>query len=319
MPEVTTRLAWAVPVDPVDLIVHLEAEVNFRPVANTLRLCNVLGKGAKAAITRLPKEMVDLIEEFLIADKVAARAERRAHCQALCECFGGVCFPYTRHMTDEQRLVTVNQQLGELVVPAVSSLDDSRAAHAVSYLPTDSTNAVSLSHQECWKADHARCAQEWQDLVGKVGDPDYSQSVVMDNTHNFVLKNYSLEIFLAHGQTSENNGYESIAYLALPEALRGIASHTWSLCVDDCGKGAPYKHFDHSPPEDSWAHEVTIPAVLSLSEQDRFWKMLRDLQMPGWEMTGSSENNEKLRAKAMPKTTMLARAIRDVTHLGQHV
>ncbi|KAK3634788.1 hypothetical protein LTR56_015069 [Elasticomyces elasticus] len=314
MPEVTTRLAWAVPIDPVDLIVYLEAEANFRPVAHTLRLCNVFGKGAKATITKLPKEMVDLIEEFLVADMVAARTERHARCQSLCECFGGLCLPYTKHMTDKQKLVTVNQELVERGSPNVSSLDDHRAADIVNEFAADRDYTENFSWYDCWKPDHAKCIAEWQELVGKVGATDLHQGVVTD-THNFVLKKYGLEIFLAHGQTGENNGYRTLAYLTLPDARRVDASYTWCVCVDDCNEGAPYDHFDHSSPEDSWAHEIAIPADLSCSEKDRCSKMLRSLAMPGFDRIDSSECNEKLRARAMPQMTMLARAVRDVTHV----
>ncbi|KAK5723604.1 hypothetical protein LTR15_005303 [Elasticomyces elasticus] len=306
MPEVTTRLAWAVKVDPVDLIAYLEAEVRFRPVADTLRLCNVFGKGKKADITRLPKEMVDLIEEFLIVDMVAVRTERQARCQSLCECFGGLCLPYTKHMTDEQKLDTVNQELVRRELPMVSSLNDHRAARIVNGFATDRDYMEHLS----W------CISEWQELLGKVGASYHHQGLVT-KTRNFVLKNFGLEIFLAHGQTCENNGYGSIAYLTLPDAPGLSAAYKWSVRVDDCGKGAPYERFDHSPPEDSWAHKVAIKAVLSLSEKNRFLKMLRSLGLPGWELTDSSAFNEVVRAKAMPQLTVLARAIRDVTQLGQ--
>ncbi|KAK4891736.1 hypothetical protein LTR27_009744 [Elasticomyces elasticus] len=235
MPEVTTRLAWAVPVDPVDLIVYLEAEVNFRPVADTLRLCNVFGKGAKAAITKLLKEMVDLIEEFLIVDMVAVRTERQARCQSLCECFGGLCLPYTKHMTDEQKFDTVDQELAERGLPMVSSLEDNSAADIVNEFTTDRDCNFWY---DCWKPDHAKCIAEWQELVGKVGDSDLHQGLVTE-TRNFVLGNFGLEIFLAHGQTGEKNAYLTLAYLTLPDARRVDASHTWCVCVDDCNEGAP--------------------------------------------------------------------------------
>ncbi|KAK4958833.1 hypothetical protein LTR10_003630 [Elasticomyces elasticus] len=310
MPEVTTRLAWAVPVDPVDLIAYLEAEVRFRPVADTLRLCNVFGKGKKADITRLPKEMVDLIEEFLIVDMVAVRTERQARCQSLCECFGGLCLPYKKHMTDEQKLDTVNEACRTRVAYDELTKRSPRRTYREWVRHRQGLHGAPLV------PDHARCICEWQELVGKVGASYHHQGLVT-KTRNFVLKNFGLEIFLAHGQTCENNGYGSIAYLTLPDAPGLSAAYKWSVRVDDCGKGAPYKRFDHSPPEDSWAHKVAIEAVLSLSEKNRFLKMLRSLGLPGWEMTDSSAFNEVVRAKAMPQLTVLARAIRDVTQLGQ--
>ncbi|KAK5706239.1 hypothetical protein LTR97_001226 [Elasticomyces elasticus] len=303
MPEVITRLAWAVKVDPADLVAFIEIEAAFRPVTDTLRLCNVFGKGEHAHITRLPKELVDLIEEHL--DKVGARSERRAHCRSLEECFSSFCSHWEKHMTDEQKLELVNEVLEEGGMPTVKSHLETAAQGAVDVI----LDGIRTFESDCWKPAHILLQDEWQTLVGKVGAGCHNQGVITQ-TRDFVLKHFGLEIFVAHGRSDMVNAYDTFAYLIFPDNPGPVAAtQSYEICVSDTRKGRPYEFYDYSPPEDSFAHEVNIFPVLTKSEKDRLLKMLVSLRMPGWEWTTSEDENQKLRERATPKPMILARAI----------
>ncbi|KAK5739166.1 hypothetical protein LTR17_005467 [Elasticomyces elasticus] len=305
MPEVTTRLAWALRVNAVDLVASIEIEAAFRLVADTLRLCNVFGKGEHADITRLPKELVDLIEEHLIAEKVAAVTERRAHCRSLEECFSSFCSHWEKHMTDAQKLEMVNEVLEEQGMPTVKSHLETAAQGAVHII----NNGIMTYESDCWKPAHIILQDEWQTLVGKAGAGCHDQGMIT-KTRDFVLKHFGLEIFVAHKQNQMVNAYNTFAYLTLPDDPEPFAaSQSYQVCVSDSKKDRPSDFYDYSPPEASFAHEVNGFRLLTKSEEDRFLKMLVSLRMPGWERTTSEVENQKLRARATPKPTILARAI----------
>lgn len=56
-------LAWSLPVHPARLGAHIEAHVSAKLTIKTLLLCHGHGKGEKAHIKRLPRELLDLIIE----------------------------------------------------------------------------------------------------------------------------------------------------------------------------------------------------------------------------------------------------------------
>jgi hypothetical protein len=77
----------------VDLLCNLDAFCKAIPVIHTLRLCNQFGKDEDAGITKLPKELIEFIEEELL---VSLRQEetRVGHEWAKkFRCFEGTCLP----------------------------------------------------------------------------------------------------------------------------------------------------------------------------------------------------------------------------------
>lgn len=77
-----------VPVPVARLGVHLQAYVDLLPVINTLRLCNRYGKGMQVAVTKLPVEIVTVIERYLIDD---TRAQLRDVWEAAFRCWEHRC------------------------------------------------------------------------------------------------------------------------------------------------------------------------------------------------------------------------------------
>ena len=69
MKVVNGGLAWGVPVQ-ADMLGE-EAYEQVQPTLQALRLCLRFGKGSEVYVTKLPKEIEELIEETLLEDQVA--------------------------------------------------------------------------------------------------------------------------------------------------------------------------------------------------------------------------------------------------------
>ena len=64
--KTTMGVVWGLPVNPAQLGAHLEAYVEMKPAIDTLRLCNRFGRGQEAYITKLPQELISMIELELV-------------------------------------------------------------------------------------------------------------------------------------------------------------------------------------------------------------------------------------------------------------
>lgn len=84
----TTLLTWAVPVDAVELGASLEAYLEAKPFITQLLLCHRFGRGSNVLITKLPREIVDLVAEVLIAGHRTSQQERWGQMQ---KCSLGRC------------------------------------------------------------------------------------------------------------------------------------------------------------------------------------------------------------------------------------
>ena len=67
---------------------HLEAYVDTLPVLNTLRLCKRFGQGPHCVVTKLPEELIQQIENYVIDD---VRAEKRERWAPSLLCFEEEC------------------------------------------------------------------------------------------------------------------------------------------------------------------------------------------------------------------------------------
>ncbi|RMX99084.1 hypothetical protein D0867_12225 [Hortaea werneckii] len=86
-------LAWAVPVRPDTLGAHLEAYAVGVPAITALRLCHRFGTGPAAHITRLPRELVFLIEEYVHAANWHLRSKPDCEWRSSFTCFQARCEP----------------------------------------------------------------------------------------------------------------------------------------------------------------------------------------------------------------------------------
>lgn len=137
MAQMTVGMAWGVPVQITELGAHLQAYVEMQPTIAAIRLCNRLGQGPAAYITKLPVELVYMVEEMLMHD-----VRRRAECtwEESFECFEDRCRPidhlqqdYHKDMyyritdgvdMEDDRHLDVLDQMGEMLGETSEHLDE---------------------------------------------------------------------------------------------------------------------------------------------------------------------------------------------------
>ncbi|KAK5706126.1 hypothetical protein LTR97_001112 [Elasticomyces elasticus] len=200
MPFITSRLAWALEVDPANLVARVKEEAQYHFTANTLRLCNVFGKGDHATITELPKELIDLIEIFLRGDSIESAASSVARAENSMRCFADDCVPWDQHFSDEQKLNFLNRyREGQGEAEVMSLGDDKDRVHEerIVYLGLDRTF-------DCWQKDHARNVADWQQLVR---EPGQGNEGVFTEYQDFILRRYGLVVFVGHTQGDYHEGY----------------------------------------------------------------------------------------------------------------
>lgn len=100
MPGIDVTFTYAVPVHVLDLGAGLKAYIDTLPVINQLRLCNRFGRGEQAFITKLPVEVLGLIEYHI---KRPIRRKFRAGWKKELRCFEQKC-SVTDHFTWERKL-----------------------------------------------------------------------------------------------------------------------------------------------------------------------------------------------------------------------
>ncbi|KAK5703652.1 hypothetical protein LTR17_021928 [Elasticomyces elasticus] len=299
MPTITSRLAWALEVDPAEVIARVNEEVQYRLTADTLRLCNVYGTGDKATITKLPKELIDLIEEYLKAGKLDAAVCSVVVAKNAQRCYTGACVPYRDHLSDEQKLYLINQELRRDERPAAHSLSEEGVEELASWMMG---NELERDHHMV-QPDHEKNLEEWNRLVGTPGDAEPDVMSVAKQSY-FILQYYGLELYIGH-QDHGWGVYDTLAHLALPNTIRERVDE---VMVDDCG--TPYEGCSLPAVEGFIAYEVTVPPSPTMPERARFGSMLAKLGVSGWEPASSDAEREKQRQRAEPKLMMLAKVMR---------
>jgi len=198
MPSLDVHLAWATPVKIETLGAHLEAYVNLLPIINTLRVCNRYGKGPKAAVTRLPPELVDAIEQYLITTE---RLRLLEEWTSLPKCWYEECEPH-EHFT-EQELLEAWQTVVFDAVPVLTKADyklvDKRLFDE--YLQTG-------LDQEEWYDLRDEADDEHQDRQGqwfdKVGSPERAWRGYLGDQAALFREHFGLDIWTSHVQREKN-------------------------------------------------------------------------------------------------------------------
>ncbi|KAK5136845.1 hypothetical protein LTR08_001767 [Meristemomyces frigidus] len=92
--SLSAGIAWAVPVRPDVLGAHLEAYEKALPIINALRLCHRFGQGPDAHITRIPVELEQAIEEFVLdARRTCWHSWSEPDWKSEFSCFESTCEP----------------------------------------------------------------------------------------------------------------------------------------------------------------------------------------------------------------------------------
>ncbi|KAH0359889.1 hypothetical protein KCU65_g9716, partial [Aureobasidium melanogenum] len=163
--DTTAAMVWGIPVKPVDLLNNLDAYRKAIPIIHTLRLCNQFGKGDSVFVTRLPKELIGLIEEELLV--LQGRHKKRSDhgwIKKYC-CFEGSCRP-SDHMAD----VGYPFEAGAFE----SMIDDAliRLSETHAEWPMDEwlSNGYSSLPAHVQKLVDAEVAHDFDDYVDDYGD-----------------------------------------------------------------------------------------------------------------------------------------------------
>jgi hypothetical protein len=80
-----------IPVKTVDFLCHLDAFRKAIPTIHTLRLCNQFGRDDHAGITKLPKELIEIIEKELFASLCKKETRAADGWAKKYACFEGTC------------------------------------------------------------------------------------------------------------------------------------------------------------------------------------------------------------------------------------
>ncbi|KAK5706238.1 hypothetical protein LTR97_001225 [Elasticomyces elasticus] len=272
MPTISTRLVWAIRIFPTDLVAAIEVEAQFRAITDTLRLSKIFG--GTAPIATLPTELVNHIEDYLTAEKITARAQRRAHVERLYECMDNSCTPWDSHLTDEHKMILINEYLETQDEPTVNSFETWGAQIAQEYIQGHGEDEYCVF----WQEDHLKNSLEWHALVGK---PGQEGDGLFTKHHDFILAEYGLEVFVAY-RLVDQCVYKTRTYLVLLGGAGGQPDGTEKRIFRDgcCWKPPCRLGSKFCQVVDDVTDQVVVPPEPTEAEKGRFARMQRLLGLP---------------------------------------
>ncbi|KAM3416448.1 hypothetical protein BST61_g8043 [Cercospora zeina] len=323
MPTTRIQVAWAVPVKIEQLGAHLEAYSSLQPVFNEVRLCNRFGSGPKAAITKLPFELVKQVERYLIQDK---QEELVPAWTRDLRCWENVCIPGD-HLEDSDVLELYNG-----LQDAQPDMSDCGWCYSVKmamrvtkhvreYVEEELEELTSEGEDGIWRLKHDDHVWAWH---GRVGSPTSQGRGLFDEISSVLLKHFGLQAWISHVQESrelhlidENTAYTTKAYIYLPQSE--LVQHNFKQFWVDCDF-KPRRR----PTEDGFSSELSIPQSLSSKESGRFIRAFKALDIEALSAqkvlhpTQSSESessdaelidndNAPVDVEVKPKLTLLVR------------
>ncbi|KAI7558996.1 hypothetical protein KC317_g10652, partial [Hortaea werneckii] len=156
-------LAWAVPVRPDTLGAHLEAYAAGLPAITALRLCHRFGTGDAAHITRLPRELILLIEEYVHAANWHLRSKRDCEWRSTFTCFESQCEPLMHEGDWSAYAAHVDTYVREGDHCAKNSMFDGNCPHRC---PDEHHRFCSAcARGKGPEACHGTCRGRWEDQV----------------------------------------------------------------------------------------------------------------------------------------------------------
>lgn len=242
MPTIDAQLAWCVEVDIVQLGSSFEAFVNLQSTFITLRLCCRYGKGHeghKAAVTRLPLEVLERIEQYLLDDE---RHKLSPEWIRQFKCWDSTCLPH-EHFPPEVRVKMYNDIVWEWAKwePFEVMFEEAFQSGQDETPPTRSLTRQQLKRLDIVLSDldmgvHSVACEEhferktlWEGKVGEVG----GDSRGIFTTHSKLFSSrFGLNVWISHVQKAnpdhifdeaddELGGifYSTKAYLTLPSSI----------------------------------------------------------------------------------------------------
>lgn len=206
-------LVYAIPVHAADLGAHLEAYVDALPTLTTLRLCNRYGKGDRVFISKLPIELVKLVEHHLV------QPIRERHC--VCwrrdlKCFELKC-DMLDHLSFDDKLDIYFEMIDYYGPPT----DDDAWED-----PSEETVDRVLSrhsfpgYDDCWEGHYDRRGG-WLDRVGR----DRSGLNIFEKHKSLISAHFGVDIWRSNVRLPQSDAdfwdaYEApdttVTYLTMP-------------------------------------------------------------------------------------------------------
>jgi len=153
---VTAGLAWAVPVDPLELIVHLASYVESRPSILMLRLCARFGRGPKAYVAKLPLEIVAMTERLIIQGSIQTSAN--TYLEDVRNCGDRVCQPLD-HLTPSRKAAILKEALDDDWCDLDWEDEEELENNREEYLTSRQLNAGEGLHR------HFQQAELWEEMI----------------------------------------------------------------------------------------------------------------------------------------------------------
>ena len=267
----------------VDLLgAHLQAYVNLLPVISTLRLCNRFGKGAKAAVSRLPAELVVCIEELLIKDE---RKELREDWATELKCWETRCLP-TDHLSNEEARRLYIEYFWEVAEPNIdrcmpkAKLNKKQRSELDEAFLEDDQWDWNEGKGSTWRIDHDHKAHMW---TCRVGGPTDDSRGFFSRHSDLIVKHFGLGTWISHtqlnkrmvGQWKNNDVYATTtAYFIVQDSEKahtGLQRRQWEGVLED----APA----YMPTETGLCFSVCMPKQLSEKSLARFPRALKILDL----------------------------------------
>ncbi|GAB1733579.1 hypothetical protein NU195Hw_g1766t1 [Hortaea werneckii] len=302
MPSIDATVAWAVPVEVEVLGAHLEAYVNLQPTINTLRMCNRFGKGDQAAITKLPVELLNEVEDILMEEE---RRKTRKEWEADFRCFQLHCESRDHYSPCE--LEDLTREIERDVRLACGGECESQKDHDEWVDEALWEFMGENFHDAHWERE-----QDWQIRVGGPVSPMHN---FLNLQANYFEQQFGLAIWTSHvpvdgpkyhclGDGLE--GKTTVAYFKLPNHQQMFAHRR------------PFKPDPFGDPEESMemGYGVRLQEAKALTESDirRFKRAMNTLglqpsihesQRAAWN-NGRDEDKDTL-VDCKPQLTMLLR------------
>lgn len=222
MPSTSIQFAWALPVKVEVLGAHLQAHEELQPGLDALRLCNRYGKRPRAYITKLPVEVVDLIEVFLTQAK---RAKILPEWVQALRCWEDKCQPI-EHMDDATILQIYNSGKRDVTPGGFDNMEDYEVTPWIRECV--SQDLVGCRYSANKKPFSLTCQMAWR---GRVGHPACTSRGKFDQFGVMLRKDFGLDVWISHVQrekqasSDDSVSHSTIASLRLPHATSAEHLH----------------------------------------------------------------------------------------------
>jgi hypothetical protein len=263
MTTISAGIAWGVPVRPDLLGQSLEAYEKFLPVLTTLRLCHRFGRGPDVHVTKLPVEILAVVEE-LIFDSLRARATSWI---SLFEHFESRCEPVDHDGVDDYIWDMADEEASEEKCEACRDPEsDCDICSDCEKIVKRCANVCIAEHGEWRYDDCAHECQLWEKKIEQGADRGFAKydkvcpimrarrSTVLLTLMQLVIKHFGLEVYFAttrrptlpeHSTWPSHPNHDwhypgdelrtTTCYVILPRQGSNSLSYSLSEVEADCG------------------------------------------------------------------------------------